>query len=298
MNRPEVPGVTAVVPLRDGVSGKSRLASVLDDDARRALITVLAQHVVGTLLATPQVDGVVVVTADIGFARSALGELSDVGDLAFLAQPPDRPGLNAALDAARRALGSRLRETGPGGADAALGRTGAALRGIQAVPGDAVPHSLLVAHADLPALTPGDITDLVMWPAGRPSGRHPERQATWYPAVGRASSDLADRLPSGSDGDATSGRPHPADVVIATDRVGRGTNLLLLGAPSAERGFRFQFGPDSRAAHEAEAARLGLRAVTISNPATAVDLDTVDDWNELPDAVRSAVGRYARFPSH
>ncbi|MBE1875143.1 2-phospho-L-lactate guanylyltransferase [Myceligenerans sp. TRM 65318] len=275
-------GVTAVVPLRDGVSGKSRLASVLDDDARRALITVLAQHVVGTLLATPQVDGVVVVTADAPFARSALGELSDVGHLAFLAQPTDRPGLNAALDAAREAIGSRLPETAPGGIDVAPG-------------GAPTPHALLVAHADLPALTPGDITDLVMPAAGHASRRRPERPATRHPA-GRASSDPADRPAPASGGDAPSGRPHAADVVIATDRMGQGTNLLLL-RPGAEHEFRFRFGPASRAAHEAEAARLGLRAVTISSPGTAVDLDTVDDWNELPAAVRSAVGRYARFPS-
>ncbi|RPF19761.1 2-phospho-L-lactate guanylyltransferase [Myceligenerans xiligouense] len=260
--------VTAVVPLRDGVSGKSRLASVLDDDARRALITVLAQHVVGTLLATPQVDRVMVVTADIRFARSALGELSDVGDLEFLAQPPDRPGLNAALDAAREAFGVPTPENGSGG-----------VRDVPGGIGDA-PGPLLVAHADLPALTPGDITDLVMRSAGCPSGRSPERPISRHPA---------DR--------STSDRPHPADVVIATDRAGRGTNLLLLGAQGVERRFRYRFGPDSRAAHEAEAARLGLRAVTTSRPGTAVDLDTVDDWNELPAEVRAAVGRYAPFPA-
>ncbi|MBL0888125.1 2-phospho-L-lactate guanylyltransferase [Myceligenerans sp. I2] len=222
--------MTAVVPLRDGVSGKSRLATVLDDDARRALITALAQHVTGTLLATPQVDRVVVVTADAGFARSALGELSDVGDLTFLAQSPERPGLNAALDAAREYCGAG--EPEHGGADEAT-------------------RSLLVAHADLPALTPADLTDL----------------------VARA-----------------------ADVVVATDRAGRGTNLLLLRGGAAP-GFRFRFGPDSRGAHEAEAARLGVRAVTVRRPGTAVDLDTVDDWNELPAEVRAAVGRFARFPS-
>lgn len=261
--------VTAVVPLRDGVSGKSRLASVLDDDARRALITVLAQHVVGTLLATPQVRRVVVVTADLRFARSALGELSDVGDLDFLAQPPDRPGLNGALDAARDAFGSRMPGVG-------LRMPGAGLDGSDDVPGDigaapgstrAVRDALLVAHADLPALTPDDIADLVMRSAGHSAAR---------------------RTPDQSQG---------IDVVIGTDRVGRGTNLLLLGAESAERGFRFRFGSDSRAAHEGEAARLGLRAETVSRPGTAVDLDTVDDWNELPAEVRAAVGRYAPFPS-
>ncbi|MBO0611011.1 NTP transferase domain-containing protein [Myceligenerans salitolerans] len=251
-------GVTAVVPLRDGVSGKSRLASVLDDDGRRALITVLAQHVVGTLLATPQVHRVVVVTADIGFARSAVGELSDVGELAFLAQSPDRPGLNAALDTAREAVGSGTPDAGN-----ALG----------------APSSLLVAHADLPALTPADITALAtrapLHPDGRRSGPPPERRS---PELGAPD------------------RPQAADVVIATDRAGRGTNLLLLNGGAAV-GFRFRFGPDSRHAHEAEARRLGLRAVTTSRPSTAVDLDTVDDWNELPAEVRTAVARYARFPS-
>lgn len=252
MSRPGA-GVRAVVPLRDGVSGKSRLAAVLDDDERGALITVLAQHVVGTLLATPPVERVVVVSADVGFARSALGGLADVGPLAFLAQPPGRPGLNAALDVAREAL-----EDGPGG------RTG----------GATAPGPLLVAHADLPALTPADVTDLVSRTTGAPGARPP-----------RASPG--------------------AEVVIATDRTGRGTNLLLLDAGlDARRGgaqqddrFRFRFGPGSRAAHEAEAARRGLRAVTVSRPGTAVDLDTVEDWHELPADVRAAVGRYARFPS-
>ncbi|GAB4086542.1 hypothetical protein GCM10028784_31720 [Myceligenerans cantabricum] len=260
-------GPTAVVPLRDGVSGKSRLASVLDDDGRRALVTVLAQHVVGTLLATPAVEQVVVVTADVGFARSALGELSDVGDLVLLSQPVDRPGLNAALDVARESLGAGAADTGPGGDTR---------------------RSLLVAHADLPALTPADVADLAARSAAGPSGRHSDHARGPHPArttVGRP----ADR--------AAVGRAGTADVVVATDRVGRGTNLLLLDAGVAGRGFRFRFGPDSRAAHEAEAARLGLQVVTTSRPGTAVDLDTVDDWRELPADVRAAVGRYARFPS-
>lgn len=231
MNAPVGEGVTAVVPLRDGVSGKSRLAAVLDDAARRALVTVLAQHVVGTLLATPRVGRVVVVTADTTFARSALGELSDVGDLVFLAQPSDRPGLNAALDVARESLPE------PG-----VGRS--------------VPGRLLISHADLPALTPADVTAL----------------------IGR--SDPAAEV--------------PAEVVVATDRVGRGTNLLMLGRDAGR--FRFRFGADSRAAHEAEGSRLGLRVQTVDRPGTAVDLDTVEDWNELPAAVRDAVARYAPFP--
>ncbi|MGO1288140.1 MAG: hypothetical protein ACTMIC_06435, partial [Cellulosimicrobium funkei] len=65
--RPGAPGparVVAVVPLRDGSSGKSRLAHVLDPASRSRLIGVLARHVVGTLLASVGVGRVVVVTCD------------------------------------------------------------------------------------------------------------------------------------------------------------------------------------------------------------------------------------------
>ncbi|MCF4122114.1 NTP transferase domain-containing protein [Antribacter sp. KLBMP9083] len=229
--------VVAVVPLRDGVSGKSRLAAVLDPAARRRLVTVLARHVVAAVLAVDAVERVVVVTADPAFVREALAGLDLHDRLDILEQPADRPGLNAGLDVAREYV------------------LGAAPR-------------LLVAHADLPALTPQDVTVLLTL---------------------------------------------DADVVIATDRVGAGTNLLLLplhpGLPDAGRspgsttspaagrepgdgGFRFHFGLGSRAAHEAEAARLGLRSVTVHGLGTAVDLDTTDDWGELPGEVRSAVGQH------
>lgn len=210
--------VVAVVPLRDGVSGKSRLAAVLDPAARRRLVTVLARHVVAAVLAVDAVERVVVVTADPAFVREALAGLDQHDRLDILEQPADRPGLNAGLDAAREQV------------------LGAAPR-------------LLVVHADLPALTPDDVTALLT---------------------------------------------QEADVVIATDRVGAGTNLLLLplhsGLPDAGA-FRFHFGLGSRAAHEAEAARLGLRSVTVQRPGTAVDLDTTDDWGELPGEVRAAVGQ-------
>ncbi|WP_255372001.1 hypothetical protein [Cellulosimicrobium sp. CUA-896] len=67
--------VVAVVPLRDGTSGKSRLASVLDADARSRLVAVLARHVMTTLLAGDTVERVVVVTADPRFAWRALSDV-------------------------------------------------------------------------------------------------------------------------------------------------------------------------------------------------------------------------------
>lgn len=215
-------GTTAVVPLRDGVSGKSRLAAVLDGESRRRLVRVLARHVVTTLLASDGVARVVVVTADPVFTRETLAGL----EVEVLEQPAGRPGLNGALEHAREVLAAR--GSGP----------------------------LLVAHADLPALTPEDVAAL-----------------------------LAEGAP----------------VVIATDRYRSGTNLLLLdpevsGAfePSeapGSGGFRFRFGVGSLAAHVVEAASHGLEATVVHRPGTAVDLDTADDWSQLPDEVRAAVGQ-------
>jgi 2-phospho-L-lactate guanylyltransferase len=212
-------GTTAVVPLRDGVSGKSRLAAVLDGDSRRRLVRVLARHVVTTLLASDGIGRVVVVTADPVFTRETLAGL----EVEVLEQPAGRPGLNGALEHARAVLAAR--GSGP----------------------------LLVAHADLPALTPEDVAAL-----------------------------LAEDAP----------------VVIATDRYRSGTNLLLLdpeASASIEQteagGFRFRFGVGSLAAHVAEAEAHGLEVTVVHRPGTAVDLDTADDWSQLPDEVRAAVGQ-------
>jgi 2-phospho-L-lactate guanylyltransferase len=218
--RRQGPGTTAVVPLRDGVSGKSRLAAVLDGDSRWRLVRVLARHVVTTLLAADGIGRVVVVTADPAFTRETLAGL----DVEVLEQPADRPGLNAALEHAREVLAAR--GSGP----------------------------LLVAHADLPALTPEDVGAL-----------------------------LAEDTP----------------VVIATDRYRSGTNLLRVPSgnfepsegPSADGRFRFRFGVGSLAAHVAEAEAHGLEVTVVHRPGTAVDLDTADDWSQLPDEVRTAVGQ-------
>ncbi|GGM19523.1 2-phospho-L-lactate guanylyltransferase [Promicromonospora citrea] len=200
-------GTTAVVPLRDGVSGKSRLAAVLDAAARRRLVQVLARHVATTLRASAGVERVVVVTADPAFARATLDGLG----VEVLEQPTDRPGLNGALEHAREVAG---------------------------------PGRLLVAHADLPALAPADVAAVLA---------------------------------------------QDAPVTIAADRYRSGTNLLAL-RPSA-RAFRFRFGAGSLAAHLVEAAAHGLEAAVVHRPGTAVDLDTADDWAQLPGAVRAAVSR-------
>ncbi|HWV76328.1 MAG TPA: 2-phospho-L-lactate guanylyltransferase [Isoptericola sp.] len=239
MSAPDAPapvdGTVALVPLRDGVSGKSRLASSLDPAARRRLVAALARHVVAVLRASDEVDRVLVVTADVPFVDQALGahggssvSARQLGlprraetaapSVEVVPQPAGRPGLNAALD---------------------VGREAAVARGA---------GRLLVAHADLPLLAPHDVAALL--------------------AAG------------GTDDD-------PPPVVVATDRHLAGTNLLVLPATTpGDAAFRFRFGEGSRAAHVAEAERVGLRPVVVRRAGTAVDLDTIDDWGELPRAAR------------
>lgn len=62
----------------------------------------------------------------------------------------------------------------------------------------------------------------------------------------------------------------PADVVIATDREGVGTNALLLKRPGL---IPLRFGPGSRAAHVGEAERAGHRVSVIRRPGLADDVD-------------------------
>jgi 2-phospho-L-lactate guanylyltransferase len=59
-------------------------------------------------------------------------------------------------------------------------------------------------------------------------------------------------------------------LAIAPDAAGSGTNALAF---PATLDLHFRFGADSRAAHEAEARRLGISAVTIERPGLAFDLD-------------------------
>jgi 2-phospho-L-lactate guanylyltransferase len=220
--------VTAVVPLRDGVSGKSRLAAALDPAARRRLVVALARHVLDVLAGCAAVDRVVVVTADPAFVGRVLAADEDpVGRTTpdrqpglpnrarradLVAEPAGRPGLNAALEHAR-----------------AVVRDGAE------------PGRLLVVHADLPLLTAADVAAVLA---------------------------------------------EPVDVVIATDRHGTGTNLLVVPSSAGRGGFAFRFGAGSRAAHEREASAAGLTCAVVDRPGTALDLDTLADWDDLPPLVR------------
>ena len=203
----------AVVPLRDGSSGKSRLAGVLHPAERSALVVTLARHVVATLAATAGVAEVLVVSADARFARDALAGVGVGGAVRVVGQPADRRGLDAAVDVGRAQA--------------------AAAAGVD---------RLLVVHADLPALAVDDVVALLA---------------------------------------------APGPVALAPDRLGTGTNAVVLEPAGAA--FTFRFGAGSLAAHRTEAARRGWAAALVVRPGTAVDLDTPEDWAALPAGVRRRV---------
>lgn len=122
----------AVVPLRDGTSGKTRLARAMASDDRGLLVAELARHVVATVL-DAGVATVVVVTCDPAFVMRTLGRH---GDRLLVVEQGDEPGgLNAAVELGREAAWS-----------------------------DRPDHQLLVVHADLPALTSADVRALVTTP--------------------------------------------------------------------------------------------------------------------------------------
>jgi 2-phospho-L-lactate guanylyltransferase len=140
-----------VVPVRSFEGAKSRLGAVLDAEERRDLVERLLRRTVAAALATPGVTDVVVVSPD----PDVLAVASAVGARPLTQQSR---GLNPALQEARTAIAA---------------------------------DRLLVLPADLPAVTAGDLVQIL------------------------AAGDAA-------------GTP---SVVLAPDRHGRGTNALLLAPP-------------------------------------------------------------------
>jgi len=90
-----------------------------------------------------------------------------------------------------------------------------------------------------------------------------------------------------------------ASVVIAPDRHGEGTNALFLrlDLEEGEHRFAFAFGTGSFRHHRSEARRLGLDHATMSAPGIALDLDTPEDWLDLPADVREALCAGIREPA-
>ena len=70
-----------------------------------------------------------------------------------------------------------------------------------------------------------------------------------------------------------------ADIVLATDHAGQGTNALWLARPGL---IPMAFGPGSRAAHERAAQLAGLTLAFIARHGLAQDIDLPDDLAFLP----------------
>lgn len=72
----------------------------------------------------------------------------------------------------------------------------------------------------------------------------------------------------------TAAAEHPEHMVLAPDKVGTGTNALLV---AARRDVEFRFGECSRARHREWAAARGWPVSVIARPELGFDLDTPDD---------------------
>lgn len=90
-------GVCAIVPVRSGGLGKSRLAGVLSPSRRAALIESMLEQVLAALRAAPGIDTIVVVSPDLREAPAGATLLRDRGT-----------DLNAAVACALESLGTRF----------------------------------------------------------------------------------------------------------------------------------------------------------------------------------------------
>ena len=70
------------------------------------------------------------------------------------------------------------------------------------------------------------------------------------------------------------------DFVVVPDRMGSGTNALVIRPPDA---LAPSFGPGSRERHLALGLAAGLRTAAIELPTLALDLDTAEDLMELAE---------------
>ena len=198
--------LVAIIPVRGLERAKTRLGEALDPEERRALVEGLLRRTIRAALTTPGVRAVAVVSPD----PEALAVAADAGAVTL---PQGGGGLNEGL---------------------ADGRAWARELGATAI---------LVVPADLPAIGPGELAQV----------------------LGAARARLAATR--------ALGMPATSLVALVPDRAGLGTNVLLLAPPGA---VPFQYGPGSRAAHAGAAARLGAAYLEIDGR-LGLDLDTPDD---------------------
>ena len=83
-------------------------------------------------------------------------------------------------------------------------------------------------------------------------------------------------LPFATNSSLSEADKQPADIVVAPDEGGTGTNLLLLR--SGAWNFPFRFGPNSYARHLSQAQSSGLTLVSLADWRLARDIDSPDQY--------------------
>jgi 2-phospho-L-lactate guanylyltransferase (CobY/MobA/RfbA family) len=258
-----------VVPVKALGAAKSRLSAVLGEGERAALALWLLGRVVAAIGTSGEVADVAVVSPD----EAALGRARAEGAVALRQIEGD---LGAAIEQGRRwAIGL--------GAEA-----------------------LLVALGDLPLLTGENVREMIalaLPPASHPGGDGgrdsprspiPSMSPLWVDggplprplpvAQRRGEGSSVPPVPRTGEGSAS---PVPRKgrgagglglVVLAPDRAGTGTNVLLLRPPGS---MPFAFGAGSYARHVALARRYGVTVATYRAAGTAFDVDGRADLAEL-----------------
>lgn len=202
----------ALLPLKDFVQAKQRLAGTLTVSERRGLFHAMVEDVLTVLAAHPSFERTVVVSDDP--AAQLLAE--HYGIDCWSERELGVSGLNAVVSAAlQKMAGLQL--------------------GLPQV------TSAMVVHGDLPLLGAQELNTLI--------DQHTELMKT-----------------------------HSSAVTIATDRHGRGSNILVCDPARAPT---LAYGQDSCEAHYAAASAMHLPAQILALQGISQDIDTREDLQHL-----------------
>jgi len=173
------------------------------------------------------------------------------------------------------------------GFDAAKGRLSDTLNPLQRADlAERMAEAVLLAAHNLPVFVICDDSKVAKWARTQGAGViRPDQpglnnaataglEQAALSGVGRAIIAHAD-LPLAKD--LTALATPDTDVLIVTDHLGDGTNVISLPADALAQGFVFAYGSGSAIRHEAEAHRLGLTVSIIQDPELSWDVDTPAD---------------------
>ena len=144
--------IVALVPAKALDRAKGRLAALLTEDERRRLVLAMLEDVVKALQALPEIDSVAVISPDAEVLDAARALAAEA-----IEEPPSVRGLNQALAHGLSVMSSR-------------------------------PDALLVVLADVPAVKPADVKEVL-------DALPPDRGVVIAPSSAKGTSALALRPP-------------------------------------------------------------------------------------------------------